>query len=163
MRCWDITFWWRVRNRHGLWYIWKNGVWCEQRGVVPVCGLFQSFFRREWHCGRSKEASSLLVCIKLVCLHTLVMKSENSTAQIKCTNDSSMHFTQSQYIHITNLEFIVCGGNQVMNLWSKVQSLKVKRTLVEQYWNKSTDSQQGDVCGFICTQSTPVHPLTLQV
>ena len=41
------------------------------------------------------------------------MKSENSTAQIKCTNDSNVHFSQSQYIHITNLEFIGCGGNQV--------------------------------------------------
>ena len=41
------------------------------------------------------------------------MKSENSTAQIKCTSDSSMHFYQSQSIHITNLEFIGCGGNQV--------------------------------------------------
>ena len=41
------------------------------------------------------------------------MKSENSTAQIKCTSDSSMHFYQSQGIRITNLEFIGCGGNQV--------------------------------------------------
>jgi hypothetical protein len=36
------------------------------------------------------------------------MKSESSRAQIKCTNDSSMHFSQSQSIHITNLEFIGC-------------------------------------------------------
>ena len=41
------------------------------------------------------------------------MKSENSTAQIKCTSDSTMNFYQSQSIHITNLEFIGCGGNQV--------------------------------------------------
>ena len=44
------------------------------------------------------------------------MKSENSTAQIKCTSDSSMHFYQSQSIHITNLEFIGCGGNQVRHV-----------------------------------------------
>ena len=44
------------------------------------------------------------------------MKSENSTAQIKCTSDSSMHFYQSQSIHITHLEFIGCGGNQVRHI-----------------------------------------------
>ena len=44
------------------------------------------------------------------------MKSENSTAQIKCTNDSSMHFSQSQSIHITDLKFIGCGGNQVIQV-----------------------------------------------
>ena len=44
------------------------------------------------------------------------MKSENSTAQIKCTSDSSMHFYQSQSIHITNLEFIGCGRNQVRHV-----------------------------------------------
>ena len=44
------------------------------------------------------------------------MKSENSTAQIKCTNDSHIHFSQSQRIHITNLEFIGCGGNRVKHL-----------------------------------------------
>ena len=42
-----------------------------------------------------------------------VMKSENSTAQIKCISNSTMHFYQSQSIHIANLEFIGCGGNQV--------------------------------------------------
>ena len=44
------------------------------------------------------------------------MKSENSTAQIKCTRDSSMQFSQSQSIHITDLEFIGCGGNQVIQV-----------------------------------------------
>jgi hypothetical protein len=44
------------------------------------------------------------------------MKSESSTAQINCTVDSSMHFSQSQSIHITNLEFIGCGGNQVIQV-----------------------------------------------
>ena len=42
------------------------------------------------------------------------MKSENSTAQIKCTSDSHIHFIRSQYIHITNLEFVGCGGNRVI-------------------------------------------------
>ena len=44
------------------------------------------------------------------------MKSENLTAQIKCTSDSSMHFNQSQSIYITNLEFIGCGRNQVRHV-----------------------------------------------
>ena len=38
---------------------------------------------------------------------------KNSTAQIKCTSNSHIYFSQSQYIHIANLEFIGCGGNQV--------------------------------------------------
>ena len=46
-------------------------------------------------------------------VENFVMKSMNSTAQIKCTSDSSMQFYQSQSIHITNLEFIGCGGNQM--------------------------------------------------
>ena len=44
------------------------------------------------------------------------MKSENSTAQIKCTNYSHIHFSQSLHIHITDLEFIGCGGNQVKHV-----------------------------------------------
>ena len=45
-----------------------------------------------------------------------VMKSESLTVKIKCTSDSSMYFSQSHSIHITNLEFIGCGGNQVKNI-----------------------------------------------
>ena len=45
-----------------------------------------------------------------------VMKSENLAAQIKCISDSTMQFYQSQSIHITNLEFIGCGGNQVRHI-----------------------------------------------
>ena len=44
------------------------------------------------------------------------MKSENSTAQIECLNSSYIHFSQSQFVHIANLEFIGCGGNQVRNV-----------------------------------------------
>ena len=40
------------------------------------------------------------------------MKSESSTARIKCTNDSHIYFSHTQYVRITNLEFIGCGGNQ---------------------------------------------------
>ena len=46
-------------------------------------------------------------------LDHLVMKPENSTAEIQCTSNSHLYFNQSQYVHITNLEFIGCGGNQV--------------------------------------------------
>ena len=54
-----------------------------------------------------------------------VMKSEtDSTVQIECTDNSRISFSQSQYIHITNLEFIGCGGNQV----KQVQEFVVNNT-----------------------------------
>ena len=62
------------------------------------------------------------------------MKSENSTAQIKCINDSSMHFNQSQHIHISNLEFIGCGGNLVEH----VQEFVVQDTTYEGQQNSGT-------------------------
>ena len=62
------------------------------------------------------------------------MKSENSTAQIKCTNDSCMHFSQSQYIHITNLEFIGCGGNLV----EEVEEFMVQNAKFEGQENSGT-------------------------
>ena len=62
------------------------------------------------------------------------MKSENSTAQIKCTNDSNLHFSRSQHIHITNLEFIGCGGNQVRH----VEEFMVKDTKFEGQDKSST-------------------------
>ena len=62
------------------------------------------------------------------------MKSENSAARIKCTNDSSMHFSQSQNIHITDLEFIGCGGNQVM----QVKEFLVTDTTFEGQENSGT-------------------------
>ena len=42
------------------------------------------------------------------------MQSENSTAHIVCENYSSIYFSHSSYIEITNLEFIGCGENQVV-------------------------------------------------
>ena len=36
-----------------------------------------------------------------------------------------MHFSRSQHIHITNLEFIGCGGNRVQN----VEDFAVKDTM----------------------------------
>ena len=41
------------------------------------------------------------------------MNSENFAAQIQCRNSSRIYFNESLHIHITNLEFIGCGGNQV--------------------------------------------------
>ena len=62
------------------------------------------------------------------------MKSENSRAHIKCTNDSHIHFSQSLRIHITNLEFIGCGGNQVKHL----QEFVVKNVKFEGQDNSGT-------------------------
>ena len=56
------------------------------------------------------------VNLTLTNVENFMMKSRSSTAQLKCTNDSSMHFSQSQRIHITNLEFIGCGDNQVKHV-----------------------------------------------
>ena len=63
-----------------------------------------------------------------------VMKSENYTAQINCINDSTMQFYQSQHIHITNLEFIGCGGNQVRH----IEEFVVEDTKFEGQDNSST-------------------------
>lgn len=37
-------------------------------------------------------------------------------AQIECTPATHIFFNHSQYIHITNIDFIGCGGNQVKNV-----------------------------------------------
>ena len=60
------------------------------------------------------------------------MKSENLTAQIRCTNDSHIHFSQSQCIHITN---VGCGGNQVKHVIGK---LVIKDTKFEGQENSGT-------------------------
>ena len=44
------------------------------------------------------------------------MNSEISTAQIVCRNYAHIFLNCSQCIHITNMEFIGCGGNQVKNI-----------------------------------------------
>ena len=44
------------------------------------------------------------------------MRSENSTTKIGCTNNTRLLFNRFQYVHITNLEFIGCGGNQVKGI-----------------------------------------------
>ena len=63
------------------------------------------------------------------------MKSENSTAQIKCTSYShNIHFSQLHSVHITNLEFIGCGGNQVQY----VEEFVVEDTKFEGKQNSGT-------------------------
>ena len=62
------------------------------------------------------------------------MKSENSVARIKCTHDSSMLFSQSQSIHITDLKFIGCGGNQII----QVKEFLVTDTTFEGQENSET-------------------------
>ena len=47
-------------------------------------------------------------------LDYFAMQSENSTAHIVCEDYSSIYFSHSHYIEITNLEFIGCGDNQVV-------------------------------------------------
>ena len=74
------------------------------------------------------------IILVLVNVKYLIMKSVSSTAIVMCTNDSNIHFSQSQSIHITNLEFIGCGGNQVRN----VKDFLVNNTKFEGQENSET-------------------------
>ena len=77
----------------------------------------------------------LTVSLTLSNVDNFIMKSENSTvAQIKCTSDSHIYFSKSQCIHITNLEFIGCGGNQVKN----VEEFVVEDTILKGEENSGT-------------------------
>ena len=78
--------------------------------------------------------SSINLALSNVDKHSFVMKSENSTAQIKCTSGSHIHFSNVQCIHITNLEFIGCGSNQVKH----VEEFVVKDTKFEGQENSGT-------------------------
>ena len=49
-------------------------------------------------------------------LNTFSMTSQHLTTQIRCTSDSLIIFNRSHTVQITNLEFIGCGGNQVVNV-----------------------------------------------
>ena len=64
-----------------------------------------------------------------------VLKSENVVAQIKCTSDSHIYFRQSQCIHITNMEFIGCGNNNIVEV---VTSFLVNNTKFEGLNNSGT-------------------------
>ena len=67
------------------------------------------------------------------------MNSENTTAQIVCTNYShNFHFSQLQYIHIANLEFIGCRGNRVQS----VEELTVCNALFRGLGISKRSSQQ---------------------
>ena len=76
----------------------------------------------------------ITVNLMLSNIDNFAMKSENSTAQIKCTNDSHIFFSQLQCIHITNLEFIGCGGNQVRH----VEEFMVEDTIFKAQENSGT-------------------------
>ena len=52
------------------------------------------------------------------------MTSKSIIAQVVCRRSSSIHFDYSQYVSISNLEFIGCGGNQI----KQVKEFVVKDT-----------------------------------
>ena len=57
------------------------------------------------------------VNLTLTSADKFIMTSEaGSTAQIQCINGLSIHFNQLLYVHIDNLQFIGCGGNQVKDV-----------------------------------------------
>ena len=49
-------------------------------------------------------------------LGTFSMTSDNKTAQIECTSYSQMIFNYTRNIFVTNLQFVGCGSNQVMDV-----------------------------------------------
>ena len=49
-------------------------------------------------------------------LGNISMTSRQMTAEIRCKGYSNITFSHSQNIHITNLEFVGCGGNKVVNV-----------------------------------------------
>ena len=59
--------------------------------------------------------------------YCLSMVSENSTAQIECVGSAHVVFDFFHCVHITNLQFIGCGGNQVKN----VKELIVQDTMFQ--------------------------------
>ena len=67
-------------------------------------------------------------------MDNFVMKSENTTAEIKCANHSHFYFSRSQGIHINNLEFIGCGDSQVRD----VEEFIIKDTKFEGQENSGT-------------------------
>ena len=49
-------------------------------------------------------------------VENIVMKSESSIIQIECTSYSHMQLSDAQCIYIANLEFVGCGGNEIINV-----------------------------------------------
>ena len=65
--------------------------------------------------------------VSLSDLETFLIIPEDSTAQILCTNHSRFQLSGSEYISITNVEFVGCGGNEVMDIKKFVlQGVKFK-------------------------------------
>jgi hypothetical protein len=85
-------------------------------------------------------------------VENIVMESENLTAQIVCTNSSyySINFSQSQFIHISNLEFIGCGGFQVKS----VEEFLVHNTIFRGKDNSGTALELIDITTVQIVNST---------
>ena len=65
----------------------------------------------------------------------VAMKAENSLPQINCTtNESHINFSDLQCMHISNLEFIGCGGNLVKH----VEKFVVENTIFKGQENSGT-------------------------
>ena len=65
----------------------------------------------------------------------VAMKAENSLPQINCTtNESYINFSDLQCMHISNLEFIGCGGNLVKH----VEKFVVENTIFKGQENSGT-------------------------
>ena len=49
-------------------------------------------------------------------LATFAMTSESSSAQVVCESNAFIIFSSCQYVNISNIKFLGCGGNQVENV-----------------------------------------------
>ena len=68
-------------------------------------------------------------------LNNFTMISQNTTAQIRCAHyNSQMVYNCTQTVHITNLEFIGCGDNEVVN----VDKLVIHKTTFSGQENSGT-------------------------
>lgn len=87
----------------------------------------------------------LTVNVSVSNIDRLSMISESTTAKIVCGDDSHIHFNCSQYVFLSNLEFIGCGGNRVKRVKEfivqdaaeyskeKIQAAQRWRLLKQQY------------------------------
>ena len=80
----------------------------------------------------------------------IAMESESISAQIVCSYDHNIHFSLSQLIHISNLEFIGCGGFQVKS----VEEFVVQDTIFRGRDNSGTALELIDITAVQIIDST---------
>ena len=83
-------------------------------------------------------------------VENIAMESESFSAQIVCSYYHNIHFSLSQLIHISNLEFIGCGGFQVKS----VEEFMVRDTIFRGRDNSGTALELIDITAVQIVDST---------